>query len=351
MNLKDQLEREKASHQATQEKNESLLHQKAELLHKISQLQDKLKDSDEAKSSLEKELLGMKSKHESLVNTQYASASEKLNKLASQLEEKEEEIKVILQDKSNEIHQLKTVLDAKQAQIAKANVAIESKDSKIKTLEKTIKSLESELKNKSKELVTFEFSTKNDIESSVNDKKKVIDDLKHDLALKRVRLAKQEQKLAEVTKTLEETQRDAEKNQRTLQDNIKDLQKLNTETAEMYKSQLHQKENELISLKQDLNAQRNRVYTAIEEVKSQLGQKIAERDIAIEQLKTALSKMHSKTTPAQSQEKHWVIEANLRDIISEHKQQLISYKAKLEKSEKELELFKELLVKTKVSKF
>lgn len=202
-NLRDQLEREKYNSRQNSDKNESLMIEKAELLHKISQLQQMVKEKENYNSGIESELSSLKTKHEELINSQYANASEKLNMLALELESKDEEIKTIVQEKNAEVQELKTVLDAKQAIIAKSTVQSESKETKIKSLEKQIKNLESELKAKSKEIASFEFSTKHEMEHSVVDKTKEINELKHELAMKRTRILKQEQRLADLTKELD----------------------------------------------------------------------------------------------------------------------------------------------------
>jgi len=111
---------------------------------------------------------------------------------------------------------------------------------------------------------------------------------------------------------------------------------------------MEQKENEIESIKRDIESQKNRIYTAIDDNKSSMQAQISERDIVIEKLKTALTIEKTKATPKQSQERHWVIESNLRDIISEHKQKLIAEKGKNGTLEKEVNMYQELLVKTKV---
>lgn len=138
------------------------------------------------------------------------------------------------------------------------------------------------------------------------------------------------------------------KMQKTMQETIDELRKFNEETTQMYKSKLFQAENELETVKKDIESQKNRIYTAVDSVKADLNLKISERDVVIEKMKSQISILQSKGKSNQSQERHWVIESNLRDIISEHKQKLIKEKTQREKVEKELEMYSEMLIKTKV---
>jgi len=133
-----------------------------------------------------------------------------------------------------------------------------------------------------------------------------------------------------------------------MQETIDELKKLNEDTTQMYKEKLYKAENETETMKKDIESQKNRIYSAVDSVKSDLSMKISERDVVIEQLKSQLSITQAKNIPKQSQERHWVIESNLRDIISEQKQKLISEKAKKDKLEKEVEMYAEMLVRTKV---
>jgi hypothetical protein len=55
----------------------------------------------------------------------------------------------------------------------------------------------------------------------------------------------------------------------------------------------------------------------------------------------------SKKNANKPQEKQWVIESNLRDIISENKQKLIGEQTKRAKLEQEVDMYAEMLVKTK----
>ncbi|CAI2383418.1 unnamed protein product [Moneuplotes crassus] len=345
--MKEQFEREKNNCKIANNQNEALLLQKADLFHKITQLQDQLKVSEESQKSLLNENKTLKTKTEELINSQYANASDKLNMLANNLESKEEEMRTALEDKSLEIQQIKTILDAKQSQISKLNATLELKDNKIKTLEGNIKLLEGELKSKSKEISTFEFSTKNEIESSIKEKQNKINDLKNKLSMKVIRLTKQEEKVADLNKKLTQEKEESMKMQKTMQETIDELKKFNEETTQMYKSKLYQSENELETVKKDIESQKNRIYTAVDSVKADLNIKISERDVVIEKMKSQISILKSKGKSNQSQERHWVIESNLRDIISEHKQTLIKEKSQREKVEKELEMYSEMLIKTK----
>jgi len=346
--MKEQLERERNNLKVSNDQNEALLLQKAELLHKITQLQDKCKCREDENKKLLSENQGLKETNEELINSQYANASDKLNMLASELENKDEEMKTAVEEKSLEIQQIKTILDAKQSQISKMNVNLEAKDAKIKSLENNVKLLEVEVKNKSKEISTFEFSTKNEIESSLQEKENQLKDLKQKMAIKVVRLTKQEQKVSELSKELELEKQESLKMQKTMQNTIDELKKLNEETSQMYKSKLFLAENELETSKQDIESQKNRIYSAVNEVKSDLSSKISERDVVIEKLKNQLSINQTKGNKGHSQERHWVIESNLRDIISEHKQKLITEQTKRSQLEKDVEMFSEMLVKTKV---
>ncbi|CAI2383848.1 unnamed protein product [Moneuplotes crassus] len=345
--MKEQFEREKNNCKIVNNQNEALLLQKADLLHKITQLQDQLKSSEETQRNLNNENEALKSKNEELINSQYANASDKLSMLANELEAKEEEMKSALADKSLEIQQIKTVLDAKQSQISKMNATLELKDSRIKTLEGNIKLLEGEVKSKSKEISTFEYSTKNQIESSVKKRDEKINEMRNDISMKIIRLKKLEEKVADLTKQLEQEKEGASKKEKTMQETINELKKYNQETTQMYKSKLFQAENELEIVKKDIESQKNRIYTAVDSVKADLNLKISERDVVIEKMKNQISIMKSKQNSNQSQERHWVIESNLRDIISEHKQKLIQEKTQREKIEKELEMYSQMLIKIK----
>ena len=201
--MKEQLERERTNCKISNDQNEMLLLQKAEFLHKITQLQLQLKDSEEEVKILKSENVVLKSKQEELINSQYANVDDKLSMLATELENKKEILKIIEQEKSLEIQQLKSIVDAKQSQISKMNANLESKDSKIKTLENNVRLLEGEVKSRSKEISTFEFSTKNKIKCSLKEKENLIIDLKKKLAMKVVRLTKQEQRVGELTKELD----------------------------------------------------------------------------------------------------------------------------------------------------
>lgn len=131
-----------------------------------------------------------------------------------------------------------------------------------------------------------------------------------------------------------------------MQETINDLKKLNEETIEMYQSKLCHKENEIETMKKDIESQKNRIYTAINDNKSSLNQQISERDIVIEKLKNQLM-INKPKNASQPQEKHWIIESNLRDIISEQKQKLINEQTNRIKLEKEVEMYSEMLIKTK----
>lgn len=133
-----------------------------------------------------------------------------------------------------------------------------------------------------------------------------------------------------------------------MQETIDDLKKLNEETTQMYQTKLYQRENEIDTMKKDIESQKTRIYSAVNEIKAHMQGQISERDCAIEKLKSTISVNHAKNAPKQSQERHWVIEANLRDIISEHKQKLITEQTNRAKLEKEVEMYSEMLVKTKV---
>ena len=344
--LKDQLTNEKANIKLANDKIEGFLLQKSELIHKISQLQSQVKESEQENNCSKSDFQSLKSKYEELISLQYAGDSQKLNALAGQLEQKDEEIKNIISEKSIEIQQLKTFLDAKQSQISKTNVLLETKDNKIKTLEKQIKSLENELKSKSKVIASFEVSSKSEIDNSQNEKSKEIIQLKHELSIKSISISKRDQQISE----LKEENENCKKSNKTLQDTIEDLKKLSNETVEMYKTQLYQKESEINSIKKDIESQKNRIYTAVNEIKSQMKEEIVKRDVAIEKMKSTIEISDAKGRSSMSTEKHWVIESNLRDIISELKQKLMNEQAKRERIEKDLEIYSELLVKTKVWK-
>jgi septal ring factor EnvC (AmiA/AmiB activator) len=68
-------------------------------------------------------------------------------------------------------------------------------------------------------------------------------------------------------------------------------------------------------MQRDIQSQKNRIYTAIEDTKSSLKKQICERDVVIERLKNALNAFQKKDSKG-TKERHWVIESNLRDIIS-----------------------------------
>lgn len=133
-----------------------------------------------------------------------------------------------------------------------------------------------------------------------------------------------------------------------MSERIEELKKLNEETTNMYKNKAYQRDNELETVKKDIQSQKNRIYTAVDSVKAELGMKISERDIIIEKLKNRLNIKKSEDNPKKSKESHWIIETNLREIISEHKQKLIKEKTKREQLEKDVQTYAEMLVKTKV---
>lgn len=133
----------------------------------------------------------------------------------------------------------------------------------------------------------------------------------------------------------------------TLQETIDDLRKLNQETVEMNRSLLAQKESEIAALKRDFESQ-SRMYSSFNETKFHMKEELSKKDLEIERLKSTIEINEARNAPAKPKECHWVIESNLRDIISEHKQKLITEKARREKLEHEVAMYSEMLVKTKV---
>ena len=75
---------------------------------------------------------------------------------------------------------------------------------------------------------------------------------------------------------------------------------------------------------------------------------ICEKEIKIESLTSQVQNYASKQNPGKAPEKHWVIESNLRDRISELKQKLLTETNKNSKLEQESIDKSELLVKAKV---
>ena len=97
--LKEQLEKEKANTKVANDKNEGLLLQKAEMLHKITQLRDKVKEKEQEADSTKAEHRELKNKYDELISLQYANESEKLKTLVQELDNKQEEINTIAEEK------------------------------------------------------------------------------------------------------------------------------------------------------------------------------------------------------------------------------------------------------------
>jgi hypothetical protein len=108
--------------------------------------------------------------------------------------------------------------------------------------------------------------SKSEIEMALNEKNQVISELRQEIVLKRIRITKQEQRIAETTKELENGMsflllNNIEKLQsniiqQTMQETINDLKKLNEETTDMYQTKLYHKENEIETMKKDIESQK-----------------------------------------------------------------------------------------------
>jgi hypothetical protein len=111
-----------------------------------------------------------------------------------------------------------------------------------------------------------EYKNKSEIEMALSDKNQIISELRQELVLKRIRITKQEQRIAETTKDLENGMSFLPLNnieklqsnsiQQTMQETINDLKKLNEETTDMYQTKLYNKENEIETMKKDIESQK-----------------------------------------------------------------------------------------------
>lgn len=80
---------------------------------------------------------------------------------------------------------------------------------------------------------------------------------------------------------------------------------------------------------------------------TKLESNICEKDVQIESLENQINNFKARQNPSKAPEKHWVIESNLRDIISELKQKLLAETTKSTKLEQESAYKSEMLVKAK----
>lgn len=72
-------------------------------MHKVSQLKDQVSSYENESQAMAKENAELKTKLDKVIMQQFASESDKLNTLALELDSKDDEIKTIIEEKSQEV--------------------------------------------------------------------------------------------------------------------------------------------------------------------------------------------------------------------------------------------------------